>query len=148
MIQVVSNTGLTVYSLHYIRCSQKYRSTYNIELQVDLFIQLFTRCQIGKIYRHQNGCGLTLSSIYTDFNSLKKKKFRKTLWKKVKLLILSNFTFFHNVFYTVFLLKSFPSHISVFVCSFFEFGKISKWCIGEWVEHREFVYCRTHCRKY
>ena len=30
--------------------------------------------------------GLALSSIYTNFNTLKKKRFRKTLWKGVKLL--------------------------------------------------------------
>ena len=45
---------------------------------------------------------LTLSSIYTRFNTLKKISFRKTLWKKVKLLILSNSTFSHNVFLKLF----------------------------------------------
>ena len=44
---------------------------------------------------------LALPSIYTHFNTLKKKSLRKTLWKKVKLLIMSNFTIFHNVFYTI-----------------------------------------------
>ena len=71
----------------------------------------------------------TLSSIYTHFKTLKKEKsFRKTLWKKVKLLILNNFTFSYNVFYTICILKSFNSHISIVVCSFFEFGTVSKWC--------------------
>ena len=50
----------------------------------------------------------------------------KTLLKKVKLLILSNFTFSHNVFYAICILKSFNSHISVVVCSLFEFGTVSK----------------------
>ena len=76
-------------------------------------------------------CALTLSSIYTSFNTLKKK--RKTLWKNVKLLKMSNFTFYHNVFYAICILKSFNSHISVVVCSFFEFGTVSKLCIREWV---------------
>ena len=31
-------------------------------------------------------------------------------------------------------LKSFNSHISVVVCSFFQFGTVVKWCIGEWVK--------------
>ena len=53
----------------------------------------------------EEGIVLTLSSIYTHFNTLKKKNFRKTLWKKVKLLKLSNFIFFHNVFYAVCILK-------------------------------------------
>ena len=77
---------------------------------------------------------LNLSSIYTHFNTLKKKNFRKTLWKKVKLLKMSNFTFFHNVFYAICILKSFNSHISVVVNSFFEFGTVSKWCNREWVK--------------
>ena len=55
------------------------------------------------------------------------------MWKKVKLLKMSNFTFFHNVFYAICILKSFNSHISVVVCNFFEFGTVSKWCIREWV---------------
>ena len=62
----------------------------------------------------------------------KKNTFRKT-WKNVELLKMSNFTFFHNVFYAVCTLKSFNSHISVIVCSLFEFGTVSKWCIREWV---------------
>ena len=35
--------------------------------------------------------------------------------------------------YAICILKSFASHISVIVCSFFEFGKVSKWCVREWV---------------
>ena len=31
-------------------------------------------------------------------------------------------------------LKSFNSHILVVVCSFFEFGTVSKWCFREWVK--------------
>ena len=45
-----------------------------------------------------------------------------------------NFTFFHNVFYAIWILKSFNSHVSVVFCSFFEFRMVSKWCIGEWVK--------------
>ena len=41
---------------------------------------------------------LILSSICTLFNTLTEKGFRKTLWKKVKLLKMSNFTFFNNIF--------------------------------------------------
>ena len=28
------------------------------------------------------------------------------------------------------------SHISVVVCSFFEFGNVSKWCLREWVKQK------------
>ena len=51
--------------------------------------------------------------------------------EKGEIAHLSNFTFFHDVCCT---LKSFDSHISVVVCSFFEFGTSSKWCIREWVK--------------
>ena len=47
---------------------------------------------------------------------------------------MSNFTFFHNVFYAICIFKSLNSYISVVVCSFFEFWKVSKWCIREWVK--------------
>ena len=47
---------------------------------------------------------------------------------------MSNFAFFHNVFNAICILKSFDSHVSVVVCSYFEFGTVSKWCIGEWVK--------------
>ena len=70
---------------------------------------------------------LVLTSTYTHFNTLKKKaldkhcgSFRKTLWKRVKLLIL-NFTFFHIVYYAIYILRSSDNHISVVICSFFEF---------------------------
>ena len=56
------------------------------------------------------------------------------MWKKVKLLILSNFLFFQNVFFAIYILKSFNSHISVVICIFFEFETAPKWCIREWVK--------------
>ena len=77
---------------------------------------------------------LTLSSIYTHFNTMKEKTFVKKLWKMLKLIKMSNLTFFHNVFYAICILKTFNNHISVVVCSFFEFGTVSKWCIKEWVK--------------
>ena len=47
---------------------------------------------------------------------------------------MSNFTFAHNVFDAICILKSFNSHISVVVCNFFEIGTVSKWRIREWVK--------------
>ena len=79
----------------------------------------------------------TLSSIYAHFNTLKKKRFREPLWKKVKLLNLSNFTLFYNVFYAISILKSCNSHILAVVCIFFNFWIVSKWCTSisrEWVK--------------
>ena len=42
---------------------------------------------------------------------------------------MNNFTFFHNVFHENCILKSINSHILVVICSFFEFGTVSTWCI-------------------
>ena len=70
----------------------------------------------------------------TRFITLKKKASGKHGGKQVKLLKMSIFTFFNNVFYAIFVIKSFNSHISVVVFSFFEFGTVSKWSIREWVK--------------
>ena len=71
--------------------------------------------------------------IYSFYHT-EEKRFRKTLWKKVKLFKTSNFTFFRNGLYAICILKSFNSHIViVVVCCFFEFGTASKWNIRELV---------------
>ena len=44
---------------------------------------------------------------------------------------MSNFTFFHNDFYAICILKILNSHIPVVVCCFFEFGTVSNWCTRE-----------------
>ena len=80
----------------------------------------------------KNGFLNPLLHIYSFYN-IEEKGFWKTLWKMVKSLILSNFSFFHRVFYAICILKSLNSHTSVVVCSFFEFGTVSKWCIREWL---------------
>ena len=77
-----------------------------------------------------------------SFSHIEEKRLRKKLWKKVKLLKMSNFTFFHNVFCGICILKSFNSHISIVVCSFFEFGTVSKWCRRKWVN--QFLWIKSH----
>ena len=67
------------------------------------------------------------------------------MWQKVKLLKMSNFTIFHNLFSASCSLKAFNSHISVVVCGFFEFGTVSKWCTMEWVNQRHFCIKLTQC---
>ena len=71
---------------------------------------------------------LTCSSIYTRFNTLKKKIVGKHCKKKMKLLKMSKMFSVQSV-----ISKVFNSHILVVVYSFFEFGMVSKWCIREWV---------------
>ena len=53
--------------------------------------------------------------------------------EKGEIVQMSDFTFFHNVFNAICILKSFNGHILVVAWSFFEFGMVSKWCIREWV---------------
>ena len=53
--------------------------------------------------------------------------------EKGEIAQMSNFTFFLNVFHAICILKSFDSHITVVICSFFEFWTVSKWFIREWV---------------
>ena len=51
---------------------------------------------------------------------------------------MSNVTITHNVFYAIRILESTNNHNSVVVCSFLEFGLISKWFIREWVKKGTF----------
>ena len=75
---------------------------------------------------------LILSSVYTHFNKLKKKDLRKHC-EKGAIAQNEQFHLFQDVFYAICILKSFNSHISVVVCSFFELEMVSKWCIRECV---------------
>ena len=61
--------------------------------------------QFHKVMFENHKSCLTFSSLHTHFNTSKKKS-GKTLWKKVKLLKMSNFTFFHNIFYATCILNS------------------------------------------
>ena len=97
-------------------------------IALDLEIQdawLFTIRQNFRLVQIQSNWrqDWTIPSVYTHFNTLKKKSLRKTLCKKVKLLKMSNFTFLHNVFYTIFILDPL---IATFQLSFLEFGTASK----------------------
>ena len=47
-----------------------------------------------------------------SFYHIEEKSFRKILWKKVKLLKMSNFTFIHNVFFAICILKIATFHLS------------------------------------
>ena len=56
------------------------------------------------------------------------KKLYENIVEKVNLLKMNNFTCF-----AIGIMKFFNSHVSVVVCSFFEFGTVSKLSIREWV---------------
>ena len=56
---------------------------------------IFPQCFLGNLYLK---ILQPFSALYTHLNTLKKKALGKHCGKKVKLLKMSNFTFFHNVF--------------------------------------------------
>ena len=57
------------------------------------------------------------------------------------------FHLFQNVFYAISIFKSCNSNISSVVCSFFDFGMVSKWCIREWVNDPKESPIETFCEK-
>ena len=82
----------------------------NIE---NLYLLFTQHKHLRSLHTHSKGyidlyhkiLSLTLSSIYTHFNILKKKALGKHWGTKWYLLKMSNFTFFHNVFYGTCILK-------------------------------------------
>ena len=77
---------------------------------------------------------LTLSSIYTHFNTLKKKALGKHCGKR-----LSTNTFNLEQSKNLLFGKELVNlRLQIVICSFFEFCTVSKWCIREWV--------KKHCR--
>ena len=49
---------------------------------------------------------------------------RKTLWKKEKLLVMSNFSFFHSVFYPFGELLTIFIKFEILVCKLSQFGRV------------------------
>ena len=76
---------------------------------------------------------LALSSIYTHFIPFPNKPWFlrlystnpvKTLWEKEKLLVMSNFSFSHSVFYLFEELSAIFMKFENVVCKLFEFGRV------------------------
>ena len=63
--------------------------------------------------------------------TLWRKKLLETIVEKGEIAENERFHFVQNVSYAICMLKFLNNHISFVVCSFFEFGTISKWCIRE-----------------
>ena len=100
-----------------------------------IFVLHVTMDSLNFFIEHRSFSTLVIPLLHIYwFSHSEEKSNRKTLWKKVKLLKMSNFTFFHNVFYPICISNSFNSHISDVICSFFEFGMVLKWCIREWIK--------------
>ena len=114
------------------------------------FTTMFSEILFFKFFLHHGLCGKGFNGfvlydvvylLLRIYSFIKEKSFKKTLRKKVKLLKISNFTYFHNVFYVICILKSFDNNISVVVCSFFQFGAVSEWCIRERVKYADRNIC-------
>ena len=67
---------------------------------------------------------------------MKKKALGKHCGKKVKLLILSNFTFIHNVSYAICTLNPVIDTFHLSSAASLNLGQVSKWCIREWVKSK------------
>ena len=78
---------------------------------------------------------LTLSSVYTHFNlsEKKKKKTLRNIVEKSEIAQNEQFHLFPQCLLCNLYVKSFNMQIFIVVCSFFEFGTISKCCIRDWV---------------
>ena len=48
----------------------------------------------------------------------------KTLWEKEKLLVMSNFSFSHSIFYLYRELSTIFINLKIVVCKLFEFGSV------------------------
>ena len=92
----------------------------------------FCDCAVFVVCHQSSNFTLCIPNPFLHIYSFKhmKKSCRKTLWKKVKLLKMSNFTFFHNVFLAICILKSFNSHMSVVICSFLNLGQSQNSVLG------------------
>ena len=60
----------------------------------------------------------------TLFDAPVKKSLLKTLWEKEKLLVMSNFSFSHSVFYPFEELYSIFIKFKIVVCKLFQFGRV------------------------
>ena len=59
----------------------------------------------------------------TPFDALGKNVFFKTLWEKEKLLVMSNFSFTHNVFYLFRELSAIFIKFRIVIYRLFHFGR-------------------------
>ena len=83
---------------------------------------------------------LTLYHTISTFNPLPSKPWflrvcsrslLKTLWEKEKLLVMSNFSFSHTVFYPFGGLSTIFIKYDIVVCKLFQFGRVEKLSFGK-----------------
>ena len=64
------------------------------------------------------------------------KSLLKTLWEKGKLLVTSNFSFSHSVFYPFGVLSAIFLKFKIVVCKLFEFGRVLNMSFGKGLRSR------------
>ena len=69
----------------------------------------------------------------------------KTLWEKGKLLVTSNFSFSHSVFYPLRELSANFIKLKIVVCKLFQFGRVQNLSFGKglrWYDWDLLVFCK------
>ena len=66
----------------------------------------------------------------------------KTLWEKEKLLLTSNFSFSHSVFYSFLELSAIFTKVKIVVCKLFQFGSVQNLLFGKGLRSAHIVLTR------
>ena len=74
---------------------------------------------------------LTLCQTSPGFYVSAVQVYKKTLWEKEKLLVTSNFSFSHSVFYPFGELSTIFIKFEIVVCKLFQFGRVQNLSFGE-----------------
>ena len=83
---------------------------------------------------------LTPSQTSPGFLRVCSKSLLKTVWGKKKLLVASNFSFSHCVFYSFGELSVIFTKFNIVVCKLFEFERVQNLSFGKWLINDESVH--------
>ena len=93
-------------------------------------IEVFTDNKTDATQNVKLGVGKTESRVFNPlpnkpwFLHVCNSSLLKTLWEKEKLLVMSNFSFSHSVFYLFGELSAISVKFEIVVCKHFEFGRV------------------------
>ena len=91
---------------------------------IDMFLHYFSLCTVDTMYCKP----LPNKPWFLSANSTSPLK---TLWKKEKLLVTSNFSFFHSVFYPFQKLSSIFNKLEIVVCKLLRFERVQNLSFGK-----------------
>ena len=92
---------------------------------------------------------MSLKKVWKHFNPSPNKpwilcvcstKLLKTIWEKKKLLVTSNFSFSHSVFYPFGDLSTIFIKCEIVVCKLFQFGKVKNLLFGKGLRKRKMAF--------